>query len=130
MACDERLVQRIRDEIRHNAGIGERRMFGGVCFTLNGNMFCGVAKDEIMFRIGQANYNAALERPHVREMDFTGRPMRGYVFVARPGIESPASLRMWIGMAREFVAMLPAKVPKRLPAKPSGSRAHRTASSR
>jgi len=60
MACDETLVDRVRDQLSGIPGIAERRMFGGVCFTLNGNMLCGVVKNEIMVRVGDAAYPAAL----------------------------------------------------------------------
>jgi TfoX/Sxy family transcriptional regulator of competence genes len=117
MACDEQLVLRIRETLQDVAGVSERRMFGGACFTLNGNMFCGVVKDEIMVRVGQENYSSALRRPHAREMDFTGRAMQGYVFIARPGFKSGLSLRAWIHKALDYVGTLPAKAPKRGPRK-------------
>ena len=112
MACDESLVIRLRHELSAVPGIGERRMFGGVCFTLHGNMLCGVAGDEIMVRVGPDAYPTALERTHAREMDFTGRPMRGYVFVVAAGVRNTDSLREWIGMARGFVGTLPRKAAK------------------
>jgi TfoX/Sxy family transcriptional regulator of competence genes len=121
MACDEQLVLRMRDALQGVAGVGERRMFGGVCFTLNGNMCCGVVKDEIMVRVGPEKYSSALEHPHAREMDFTGRTMQGYVFVAKPGFESDASLRAWIDKARLFVGALSAKA-RKLEPKPSLAR--------
>ena len=110
MACDEALVIRLREQLSEIPGVGERRMFGGVCFTLNGNMLCGVVKNEIMVRVGEDAYPAALRSPHAREMDFTGRPMRGYVFVGARGIGTSASLRKWIEAARDFVENLPNKV--------------------
>lgn len=113
MACDERLVERIRGLLKGSANVRERRMFGGVCFTLNGNMFCGVVKDEIMLRTGPAQYLSALRAPHAREMDFTGRPMAGYVFVEKEGFASEAALRKWLDVAEAFVRTLPAKTSKR-----------------
>jgi len=112
MACDETLVARLRDELSAIPGFGERRMFGGVCFTLYGNMLCGVVGDEIMVRVGEHAYAAALERPHAREMDFTGRPMRGYVFVTAAGLRNKDPLREWIAMARNYVGSLPRKAAK------------------
>jgi hypothetical protein len=113
MAYDERLVERIRGLLKGTANVHERRMFGGVCFTLNGNMFCGVVKDEIMVRTGPAQFYSALRTPHAREMDFTGRAMAGYVFVAKEGFASEAALRKWLDVAETFVHTLPAKTPKR-----------------
>jgi TfoX/Sxy family transcriptional regulator of competence genes len=115
MACDEGIVQRIRELLQDTANVKERRMFGGVCFTLNGNMLCGVVKDEVMIRVGPDQYHEALKTPHAREMDFTGRAMMGYVFIAEPGFGSDASLRRWLDWAGRFVATLPTKMPKLRP---------------
>jgi len=123
MACDESLVQRIRDALEGVANIHERRMFGGACFTLNGHMFCGVVNDEIMVRVGPDRYLQALRTPHAREMDFTGRPMAGYVFVAKRGLASDASLRKWLDMAETFARALPAKATKQRPGSPSRKKA-------
>ena len=112
MACDEGLVERIRDAFQNLAGIGEKRMFGGVCFTLKGNMVLGVVKDELMVRLGEAAYADALRQPHVRPMDFTGRPMKGYVFVASAGLAEDADLHRWATLGRAFVGALPPKPPK------------------
>ena len=109
MACDEELVQRIRVALGDAADLSERRMFGGVCFMLNGHMLCGVVKDEMMVRVGPDNYAKALEAPHARPMDFTGRPMVGCVFVEPPGIRSDTALRQWVTLARRFVEALPPK---------------------
>ncbi len=79
MAYDEGLAQRIREALDDRPGIAERKMFGGLCFTLNGNMACGVTGDELMVRVGPDKHAEALERPHARKMDFTGRPMKGLV---------------------------------------------------
>jgi len=113
MACDEQLVVRIRDALKNISGVGERRMFGGVCFTINGNMTCGVAKDDLMVRFGPDNYDSALKLPYARPMDFTGRPMKGYVFVASPGIANESSLKDWVGAGVAYARTLPAKLPKR-----------------
>ena len=109
MACDEGLVERIRSELQDVMGIDEKRMFGGVCFTLSGNMVLGVVKDELMVRLGEAAYAEALRQPHVREMDFTGRPMKGYVFVASAGLAEDADLRRWTALGCAFVGKLPPK---------------------
>lgn len=115
MACDEGLVERIRQAVMGRHGYGEKRMFGGVCFTLNGNMACGVAGSELMARIGPAAYLRALAEPHVREMDFTGRPMKGYVFIGVDGIAEDPDLARWIDLAEAFVSTLPDKSKRSLP---------------
>ena len=113
MACDEGLVERIRTELQGAHGVGEKRMFGGVCFTLNGNMVCGVVKDELMARIGEAAYAQALRRRHVRPMDFTGKAMKGYVFVESAGLAEDSELKLWIEASKAFVGTLPVKAPKK-----------------
>jgi TfoX/Sxy family transcriptional regulator of competence genes len=112
MTCDEGLVQRIRRDLRTTPGIGERRMFGGVCFTLNGHMVFGVVKDELMVRVGNDEYATALALPHARPMDFTGRPMKGYLFIEADAALTDASLWTWLERGLKFVRSLPAKAPK------------------
>jgi TfoX/Sxy family transcriptional regulator of competence genes len=98
MAYSEGLASRIRTVLSRRRGItGERQMFGGVCFTMNGHMVCGVVKDDLMVRVGPDAYEKSLRRAHARPMDFTGRPMDGFVYVAAAGLKSAASLKSWIG---------------------------------
>jgi len=85
MAFDEGLAERIRDHTETDPSISERKMFGGLCFMSGGNMCFGVLGSEIMVRVGPDAYAAALELPHAREMDFTGRSMRGMVYVDADG---------------------------------------------
>ena len=112
MVCNEQLVARIRAVLESVRGVTERCMFGGVCFTLNGNMVCGVVKDDLMVRVGPDKYSDAMKLLHAREMDFTGRAMKGYVFVAAPGIKGISSLEAWIRKGVAYVSTLPAKLPK------------------
>ncbi len=113
MACDEGLVERIRAELQDVRGSGEKRMFGGVCFTLNGNMLCGVVKDVLMARIGLQAYADALREKHVKPMDFTGKPMKGYVYVESAGLAEDEDLRKWLEACRAFVSNMPIKAPKK-----------------
>ena len=108
MAYDETLANRIRDAVEHRDGVTERKMFGGLAFMLDGHMFCGVVGDELMLRLGREQAEAALGRPHVRPMDFTGKPMAGMVFVASEGLRG-AALRRWLDRAAAFVGTLPPK---------------------
>ena len=108
MAVDEGLAERIRDALGP-ARTTERRMFGGLAFMSRGHMFIGISNHALMVRVGPAAYAASLKRPHAREMDFTGRPMKGYVFVDPPGFESDAALADWVQAGLSFVATLPAK---------------------
>jgi hypothetical protein len=109
MAYDEGLAERIRQVVIDRPAVAEKKMFGGLAFMLNDYMFCGVTNDDLMARVGPDNYTAALTKPNVREMDFTGRPMKGYVFVTPAGVESDADLQYWVDLCAEFVLTLPPK---------------------
>jgi len=90
-------------------GVTERKMFGGLCFMVHGNMLGGVMGDEIIVRVGAERYEDALKQPHAREMDFTGRPMRGFVVVASEGIASDERLNEWVQRGAQFATSLPPK---------------------
>ena len=109
MPYSERLAKRVRGALEGRPELTEKKMFGGVCFLIRGNMCCGVMGDELVARVGQDGYEEALALQHVREMDFTGRPMRGMVMVAAPGIESEGDLTAWVGRVADFAASLPAR---------------------
>ena len=109
MAYDEGLADRAREILLEGGDLNERKMFGGLAFMVNGNMCCGIVGDEMMLRLGEDGAARVLKEPHVRPMDFTGRPMKGYVYVAPAGLRGEAELRRWIGLAREFVETLPPK---------------------
>ena len=109
MAYDEGLAQRIREVLEDRPGVNEKKMFGGLCFLVNGNMCCGVATDELMVRVGPDAYEAALAEPHAREMDFTGRAMKGFVFVGLDGFESDEDLERWVGRGASYAKSLPEK---------------------
>ncbi len=109
MTIDEGLAERIRDAIRDRHGIVERRMFGGLAFMSHGHMFVGVLGDTLMARVGPGHYAEALHRPGAREMDFTGKPMKGFVYVAAEGIDSDAALARWIADCLAFTGSLPPK---------------------
>lgn len=84
-------------------------MFGGLAFMLRGNMCCGILEDRIVLRLGPEAAEQALRSKHVREMDFTGRPMKGYVYLMPGGHKTDASLKKWINAAVAFVIKLPRK---------------------
>ena len=109
MAYDEELAQRVRRALAPLDNIHERKMFGGLAFMLNGNMCCGVEGDNLMVRTGPDAYDDALARPHARVFDFTGRPMRGFVYVASEGLATEAALREWVSTAVAFAGSLPPK---------------------
>jgi len=109
MPYDEGLAQRVREVLEDVTGLSEKKMFGGLCFMLNGNMCCGVAGEELMLRVGPDAYEDAVSQPHARKMDFTGRPMKGFVFVEPDGIASDKDLNSWVAKASAFALSLPAK---------------------
>jgi hypothetical protein len=109
MAFDEGLAERLREALAERRGITEKKMFGGLAFMSRGHMFVGVIGEKLMARVGPAEHAAALQRPHVREMDFTGRPMRGYVFVEPAGFEEDADLERWVELGLAFVSTLKPK---------------------
>ncbi len=102
MAFDERLNDRIREALSVYPSVEEKHMFGGTCFMLNGKMCVGVVKDEIMCRIDPSVYEQALERKGCREMDFIGKPMKGYVYVNAHGLKTKKDFDYWIGLCIEF----------------------------
>ena len=113
MAFDEGLADRTRAALGHVRGVTEIRMFGGLCFTVHGNMAVGVTGDELMVRLSPEEGEAALARPGVRPMDFTGKPMKGFVFVGAEGLKTERMLRRWVDRGVEFASSLPPKKPKR-----------------
>ena len=92
MTVDEELAGRVRVAMAGCGAVVEKRMFGGLTFMLDGHMRCGVAGGEIMVRVGPLGYEEALAEPHAREMDFTGKPLRGFVYVGADGLEGEEAL--------------------------------------
>ena len=109
MAYDEGVAERLREILAGEFDLDEKKMFGGIAFMVNGNMSCGVVSDTLMVRVGPDRYEQALKRPFASEMDFTGKPLRGFVYVAPDGFESDEDLASWVGMSLEFVHSLPPK---------------------
>lgn len=109
MAYDEGLAERIRDALSERDDVVERKMFGGLAFMLSGNMSVGIVGDELMVRVGSDAYESSLARPHARKMDFTGRAMKGMVYVATAGFEADSDLHAWIDRGLAFASSLPPK---------------------
>ncbi len=109
MAYDESLAERVRLELAYREGVSERRMFGGLCFMLHGNMALGIDKDRLMVRVGPEGYEAALQKPHARPMDMTGRPMRGFVVVPPKALGKEKDLRSWVEEGVDYALSLPPK---------------------
>ena len=109
MAYDEGLAARIRGALGKRRALVEKRMFGGLAFLLNGKMFCGVLQKDLVLRVGPEAGEKALKSPHVRPMDFTARPMKGYVYVAPAGVPSDQALQQWLDRAIAFTSALKRK---------------------
>ncbi len=109
MAYDEAVAERVRQAIAGTEGLSARKMFGGLCLMLHGHMFAGVVNDKLMLRVGTENSDALLGLPGARPMDFTGKPMKGYIYVEPKAFATPDSLKQWLGHALEFVETLPPK---------------------
>jgi TfoX/Sxy family transcriptional regulator of competence genes len=112
MAFDEGLAQRVRETLEGRSAISERRMFGGLAFLLDGKMFVGISGSKLMARVGSERYQDALTLPHVREMNFTGKPMSGYVYIEPVGLADDEDLKAWVSWCASYVERLPAKKAK------------------
>jgi TfoX/Sxy family transcriptional regulator of competence genes len=103
MAYDEHLAARVRALLtRRSARFAEKSMMGGLCFTVDGKMCVGVEKERLMVRLDPEIHERALGFKGAAPMDFTGRPMRGFVFVSASTLETEAGLSTWMDLALEF----------------------------
>lgn len=102
MAFNEQLASRIREALSDQADLQEKYMFGGVCFMVNGKMCVGVVGDELMCRMSPEVAEGLLDENNVRPMDFTGRPMKGYLFVSSEGYRRSSDLQKWIDYCLAF----------------------------
>ncbi len=109
MAYDEGLAERIRDHLGDTPGITEKPMFGGLSFLLHGNMSVGIVGEELCVRVGKERHDELVSEPGARIMDFTGRPMQGWLFVAPEGFDDDADLAVWVSRGLDFAASLPPK---------------------
>ncbi len=113
MAYDEELAGRVRRLLIEEPGIAERRMFGGLCFTVSGKMCCGVLGRDLVLRVPKERWETALRAAHTRPMDVTGRPMRGFLYVAPGGTRDARALRKWVAEGVEFARTIAASGPRR-----------------
>ncbi len=109
MAFDEQLADRVRDLIVGHGEVSERKMFGGIGFMVSGNMAVGVIGEELIVRLDPEDAEDAISEPGVRKFDFTGRPMRGWIFVAARATADDDALASWVEAGAGYAASLPAK---------------------
>lgn len=102
MAYNEDLAERVRKSFNHLSKVEEKKMMGGLTFMVNGKMCVGVLQDDLMARIDPDAYEIALQRKGAREMNFTGKPMKGFVFIGPEGTISKADLDYWLAIALDF----------------------------
>ena len=109
MTYNEGLAQRVRVVLEGKSGLEEKKMFGGVCFILSGNMACGILNERLIVRVGPEKYENALKQPHTGKFDITGKPMKGWVMVSPEGYNTDERLSYWIELGVAFALTLPVK---------------------
>ena len=109
MAYDAHLADRIRSILNGAAEFSEKKMFGGLTFMVNGQMCCGVLKNDLVLRLTPEDAEAALHQPHTRPMDFTGRPMKSMIYVSPLGADSDQALAAWVQLAVRLARTVPGK---------------------
>lgn len=112
MAYDEGLAERLYDYFEGRSDVEVRKMFGGLCCMVSNHMCCGIIGDTLMARIGPDNYTECLSMKYAKEMDFTGKAMKGMVYVDPEGIAEDSELEHWLDICVQFATSLPPKKPK------------------
>jgi len=102
MPYNETLANRIREQLVDLPNMEEKEMMGGLAFMFNEKMCVGVIKDEMMCRIDPEKYEMAVEKHGCRPMDFTGKPMKGWIMIEEAGMANQQDFEYWIGLALEF----------------------------
>jgi TfoX/Sxy family transcriptional regulator of competence genes len=114
MAYSEKLAERVRGRIAEtHRSVVEKKMFGGLCFMVNDKMCVGVEQDRLMVRIDPARYDEVMQKEGCKPMDFTGKPMKGYVFVDIEALNTKSKLEFWINLALEYNKMAKASKKKK-----------------
>lgn len=109
MAYNEALAARVRRALAGHKALTEIKMFGGLCWTIRGNMACGVLKDDLVLRVDPEKAATYRREPHARPMDFTGRPMKNFLYVSSKGCATPAGLKKWVARSVEYALSLKPK---------------------
>ena len=109
MPYNEDIDARIEKMTSRWKNTDRKKMFGGICRLINGNMFCGVYKDFLILRLGEEKANKALGLPNTRPFDITGKPMKGWIMVEQDGFKADNDLKDWLNQAKRFAKSLPPK---------------------
>ena len=112
MAYSEKLAERITELLKPQKKLVIKKMFGGICYMLKDKMITGIVEDKLMIRCARKDYDSLLEKPHASVMTFTGRPMRGFLYVAPEGIRTDKQLQKWLDVGIEFAFKSPPKKKK------------------
>ena len=112
MAFDEGLAERLQEYFQDRSDVEAKKMFGGLCFMVSEHMCCGIVGDMLMCRVGPDHYDDCLTKQHAAEMDFTGKAMKGMIYVSPKGFENDIDLHSWLKICESFVKSLPAKKTK------------------
>jgi TfoX/Sxy family transcriptional regulator of competence genes len=109
MTYDEGLAERVRSILADRNDVSEKKMFGGIAFMIRDHMSVGIVKDDLMVRVGSEEYDKLARQPYARPMDFTGRPMKGFLYVATSSLETDVDLERWVRYGLDYALSLPAK---------------------
>ena len=109
MSYDEGLAERLRDVLVDMPDVTEKKMFGGLCLMVSGHMCCGIVDETLMARVGPEHYAQCLELPYARGMDFTGKPLKGLLYIDPDGIAEDSDLKAWGDRCLVFLQSLPPK---------------------
>ena len=113
MPYNPALAARLREKLEHLPNVVEKEMFGGLCFMVDDKLCMGIVKDEIMCRINPELTEEALEKNGVRPMDFTGKSMKGFIFVNDEGMRTDKQFNQWVNLCVEFNAIANASPKKK-----------------
>ena len=113
MPYSEKLAGRITKLLKPQKGVVEKKMFGGICYMLKDKMMAGIAKNELMIRCLPDKYESMLKKHHAREMDFTGKPLKGFLYIDDLGIKTEKQLQYWLDVGIEYALKSPPKKKKK-----------------
>ena len=102
MAYNDKLANRVREALSSKRKVEEKKMMGGLTFMVNDKMCIGILQDDLMLRIDPGIYEIVLEKHGCREMNFTGRPMKGFVFVSEDGHKTKKDFEYWVNLALDY----------------------------